>query len=383
MKIGILTVNLNFNYGGILQAYALQAYLKRCGHEAWLIVNDRNRQSLSFSAMLEAAARDIYGAEMPTTRSNFEREIICQNTAYFMRKYINPVTGTIESRKAVDWLDIYNFDAYIVGSDQVWRKGFTKKKRSSFFEIFKSMFWPRPMFLDFVKSDKIKRITYAASFGIDEWEYDRCSTKKMANLLRKFDAVSVREDSGVRLCKDYLGVNAIHVIDPTLLLSSSEYMELCKMENTPKSRGDMMIYLMDETREGIAGIIAKKKRLSPFSVNAKTKSSKAPLEDRIYPPVTDWIRGFFDAKFVVTDSFHGCAFSIIFNKPFLAIGNKSGGMARFYSLLKMFGLEDRLILDIDELKDDKILTEINFDKINQILKIKQQEASDFLREALK
>ncbi|MCK9613963.1 MAG: polysaccharide pyruvyl transferase family protein [Candidatus Omnitrophica bacterium] len=383
MKIGILTTELYFNYGGILQAFALQTYLKKYGHEAWLIINNRSRQSLSFPTIARAVAKSILGIKMPTARLNFEMEVICQNTACFVRKYINPVTSTVENAKAMNWLDIYNFDAYIVGSDQVWRKGFTKPNKPSFFEIFKSILWTRPMFLDFVKSNKVKRIAYAASFGVDEWEYDFRMTKIIANLLRKFNAVSVREDSGVRLCKEYLGVDAIHLIDPTMLLSASEYMELCRKENTAKSKGNMMVYLLDETRGEIANVIAQKKKLILFSVNAKTKSPKAPLEDRVYPPVTDWIRGFFDAEFIVTDSFHGCVFSIIFNKPFLAIGHEIGGMARFHSLLKMFGLEDRLILGMDELTDDKLAAEINFDRVNQILKIKQQEASFFLQKALR
>jgi exopolysaccharide biosynthesis predicted pyruvyltransferase EpsI len=104
-------------------------------------------------------------------------------------------------------------------------------------------------------------------------------------------------------------------------------MDLCEKESSPKSPGNMMVYLMDESRVDIANSIASKKNLTTFSVNAKTKSAKASLYDRIYPPVTNWIRGFYDAEFVVTDSFHGCVFSILFNKPFIAIGHEIGGMA--------------------------------------------------------
>jgi len=103
----------------------------------------------------------------------------------------------------------------------------------------------------------------------------------------------------------------------------------------------------------------------------------------IFPPVTQWLRGFMDAKYVVTDSFHGVAFSIIFNKPFIAIGNKERGLARFTSVLKKFNLEERLVLTESELTQEKIDAEIDFGKVNEIKKMKQEYAFEFLHKPLK
>lgn len=382
MKIGIVTLSLHYNYGGILQAYALQKYLKSLGHEAWLIKTNYHKQSFGISDFgRNFIKKFFFKKHINNARDNFELDVICENTNRFINKYIDPITFTIENNDGWKWLDVYKFDGFIVGSDQVWRQGYTKKKKVSLSDILFGGQKVRPNFLDFVKSSNIKRVAFAASFGVDYWEYDKRSTKIMGTLLKQFNAISVREDSAVSLCKEYLEVDAIHVLDPTLLLTSSDYLKLCENEKTPKMAGNMMFYLMDEEKIDIANWIAENKGLKPFSVTAITKKPSAPLADRVYPPVTDWIRGFYDANYIVTDSFHGAALSIIFNKPFTVIGHEIGGMARFNSLLKMFGLEDRLILNKKELSKEKI-QDIDYDKVNEKLQIKQKEALGFLTKAL-
>jgi len=98
--------------------------------------------------------------------------------------------------------------------------------------------------------------------------------------------------------------------------------------------------------------------------------------------VCQWLKSFIDAEYVVTDSFHGCVFSIIFNKPFIAIGNKDRGMARFNSLLKMFNLEDRLISSADELADKLLLSKINWASINYKIIKERKKSNDFLQKNL-
>jgi exopolysaccharide biosynthesis predicted pyruvyltransferase EpsI len=94
------------------------------------------------------------------------------------------------------------------------------------------------------------------------------------------------------------------------------------------------------------------------------------------------LEGFFESDFIVTDSFHGVVFSILFNKPFFVIGNHARGLARIYSLTKMFGLGERIVFSVDDLKCETINSHINFDKINKILQIKRLESLDFLKRSL-
>ena len=218
----------------------------------------------------------------------------------------------------------------MVGSDQVWRPRFFGKIEDAY--------------LQFAKDWNIKRIAYAASFGTDEWEYSDKQTAICKNLVKKFDAVSVREDSGVDLCKRYLDIDSEHLLDPTMLLKKEDYIRLFENSNTPASPGTLMYYILDETPEIelLINKIAREKGLIPFRASSKVENNRAPLVERIQPSVEQWLRGFNDAKFVVTDSFHACVFSILFNKPFIAIRNFERGMSRLNSLFNMFEIGNTL-----------------------------------------
>lgn len=368
VKIGIQTLPLHYNYGGILQAYALQRYLSRLGHEVWLINNrSEHRQEFTFSEVAKSIAKLIIHRKISTCRSRFEFAMACRNTSEFVRKYMNPMTIPIECKTAYRWLDIYNFDAIVVGSDQVWSKKFGG---SSYY------------FLDFLESPRIKKIAYAASFGEETWKFNRRRTQLMSELCQKFNAVSVREKSGVRLCKENLGVDAIHVLDPTMLLAAGDYIDLYLKDDTLASEGSVMAYMLDETKFCFAERVAHTLGLTAFHVRAKTENPQANLEDRIWPRVTQWIRGFDEAKFVITDSFHGCVFSIIFNKPVVVVEHKIAGNERLYSLLHMLGLKNRMIHSIEELTESLINSEIDFNKVNSIIQAKKKESELFLRNAL-
>lgn len=119
----------------------------------------------------------------------------------------------------------------------------------------------------------------------------------------------------------------------------------------------------------------------PFYVNSKCDDKLCELKERIQPPVEMWLRGFYDAKFVFTDSFHACAFSINFNKPFLVYGNKERGMSRFVSLLSEFDLDNQLIDSYDE-AIGRITKDINWQKVNAILEKNRIESVAFLNKTL-
>jgi hypothetical protein len=367
MKVGILTIlPRNNNYGGILQGYALMTALKKAGYQSFLI--SRVKDELSLTGKLKLSVKKILNKKQYSTSN---QEYISKNMRYFEDKYLVPATPIIDSPTKFEIVDKFNFDAVIVGSDQVWRKAYNDDRKANFF-------------LDFVDGSKTKKISYAASFGVDTWDYTEEETKKYTELLKKFHAVSVREDSGVTLCEKYLNTNAVLVVDPTLLLHKSDYTEVIKNENLPTSPGELLFYTLhpDADREQAIDKISGFFNYKPFSVNRKGYNLDFPLEDRVFPHVAAWLKGFDDAKFIFTDSFHGCVFSIIFNVPFIAYGNNKAGMARFYSLLKIFGLEDRLVLNSVEVTDEKLNTPFDWEKINAIVAKKRTEGFDFLRNAI-
>ena len=334
MRVGILTLPLHTNYGGILQAYALQTVLERMGHEVVVIDTPNTKPIPSLITLGKRICKRLLG-EHPGVfnewKHNKEFPIISKNTQSFVERYIHrKEVNSPENLKEKD------FEAIIVGSDQIWRPKYYEKIENAY--------------LDFAEHWNIKRIAYAASFGTDDWEYTPQQTAKCGELIKKFKAISVRESSGVQLCKEYLGVEAQHVLDPTMLLNKEDYIKVIEASQTPKSKGTMLNYILDETSEKKALIeqIAKEKNLIPFRVNSRVEDYSAPLDERVQPPVEQWLRGFYDAEFVVTDSFHACVFSILFEKPFVVIGNKERGMARFNSLLEMFGMENRMIGHVED-----------------------------------
>ncbi len=158
-------------------------------------------------------------------------------------------------------------------------------------------------------------------------------------LLKKFDAVSVREASGINICRNYFGVEALQMLDPTLLLSADDYRGLICKAHTEPSNGNILVYILDKTPEKVALVekIAKDKNLIPFWLDSPDEyQSNLPLEKQIKMSVEQWLKSFGDAEFVFTDSFHGCIFSIIFRKQFLVFGNPKRGLSRFYSLLYLY-----------------------------------------------
>lgn len=373
MRIGILTLPLHINYGGILQAYALQTVLERMGHEVHLITIKKKPFTLPLYIRPfcygKRILKNMLGEKTPIfyERIHQQEQIeIRQHTSKFIFQYIKQAFYS-------DYTEIKSsdFDAIVVGSDQVWRPPYFGNNNME------------QAYLQFAEGWNIKRIAYAASFGTDDWEYSPEQTVRCGNLLKKFDAISVRESSATALCQTHFNVKANWVLDPTLLLDATDYLQLIKNANTPKSKGNLFCYILDETEEKkkLINQVATQNNWVPFSVKAQSENVKDPITQRIQPPIEEWLRGFWDAKFVITDSFHGCVFSIIFNKPFITIGNKGRGQARFDSLLKLFSLENRLINGTMRLSN--LSNNINWDIINSIKEEKKKESTIFLIQGLK
>lgn len=368
MKIGILTQPLHNNYGGLLQNYALQQTLKRMGHE--VVTIDHGIMKVPFLRLILSRIKTsmllpFAPQQNKTSRyrpNDEELAAIRKNTNHFIDKYISRTAPLCTTKEFDDIAKTNEYNAYVVGSDQCWRISYNG-------------LFQKEMFLRFaVKQKDVKRIAYAASFGTDSWEMGKQTTKECARLAKMFDLVTVREVSGVSLCKEYLGVDAIPVIDPTMLLSKEDYEELVEDEQEPQSSGNLFYYILDpcETKKKIIDNIAREYGYVPFTVLPKCQAEnrteddvKMRIEDCVYPSVTSWLRAFKDAKMIIVDSFHGAVFSIIFNKPFWVIANKRRGNTRFESLLGLFGLEDRMIKsDIDSIIDMKKC--IDWEKVNAI-----------------
>ena len=211
-------------------------------------------------------------------------------------------------------------------------------------------------------------------------------TKQCASLLKNFDAVSVREDSAIAQCSIHLGVNPVLVLDPTLLLLKEDYIALISQKVSVNSPKQLLVYILDSDnrKERLISLFETQQAMCRFSVNNdRVENKQIDLVERIAPPVAEWLYGFSVAKYVITDSFHACVFSIIFHVPFCVVGNSARGLARFQSLLSLFGLEDRL-LDLDLCEEGVIPTtnEIDWKKVDRKLQEMRTFSIDFLKNAL-
>ncbi|MCD8284740.1 MAG: polysaccharide pyruvyl transferase family protein [Prevotellaceae bacterium] len=372
MKIAIITLAPRKNYGNTLQAFALQTVLERMGHEAF-ILDSKKQHSHPWRIPLLYCKRflDYYILHKPKApRVLWEREqsVIRQHFNSFMDRHLH-----FRYIRTTDSLKPSDFEAYVVGSDQVWRPRYAKaiinKKKIA------------PFYLDFAEHWRVKRVAYAVSFGTDAWEYSPEETSRCAQLAKLFDAVSVREASAAELCRKYLGVQATHLLDPTMLLTADDYDALWKANGTPPAEGSLFYYILDESEEKMALVrrIAEETGTRPFSVNMSYYSRTVPASERKYSPPEQWLRSFHDASFVVTDSFHGCVFSILYGKQFVVYGNEKRGMSRFHSLLALFGIEDRLVYSLSQYSP---LPPIDYSQVRQRLAQMRQLSMNFLRESL-
>lgn len=372
MRIAILTQPLRFNFGGILQNYALQTVLRRMGHEVVTLDPRRNQFSwweYPLFTLRHIAARYLKGYKDANLFAEYnkdkETKKIGVNTFKFIDKYISRKTFINLSNEVTS----NDYDAIVVGSDQVWRPRYNRNLSN--------------MYLDFTSGWKIKRLAYAASFGTDEIEYTDEQIDECKLLLSEFDAVSVREKSGITLCKEMFGVDAVHVLDPTLLLDAADYMRLVDAYPPAGVSGNLYYYILDNSEENAKLILdyAKEKGLKPFTCNSKAADhhNKHTVEEKIQLPVEHWLQGFNQAEYVITDSFHACVFSILFNKQFFVYANAERGLARYKSLFNMLGIEDRFVNKVDDIYE---IGDIDYNIVYEKLDSLRTNSLDFLRNSL-
>lgn len=375
MKIAIISLPLSYNYGGYLQCYALMETLRNMGHEVFFLQRE-NTVTPSFAkrsierlkATLESVELGcmVYAFEKKTNSGIFYKT---KNFRAFTERYIktcSPVLRTTE--QVIRYCKSHHIDAYITGSDQIWRGKYSRSVNDAF--------------LGFAPQKSLK-IAYAPSFGTDEWEFNAEQTTFIEKQLNTFQAISVREESGVKLLHDnvHLIKTPKVVLDPTFLLPRHLYLQIAKQE--PMRHGVLTYILNQDTQ--------KKKMIDEFCfgqglgqysvINPKTNTDVVAGGQGY--SVEQWLAGFRDASYVMTDSFHATVFSIIFNKPFWVFENKERGNSRILNILHLFGCEDRLVRSDTHFEEMDWKRTIDWDKVNQQMEKLISCSKKFLEKALK
>ena len=378
MKIGILTQPLLTNYGGLLQNYALQQVLIKRGYDVvtidWLEYNYYSRSFL-FKKWIKTYIMSCFNFILPRWHFMTPREVkqTTEKLETFKNTYIIR-TSKIRKKEGLNGVDTREkLNCFIVGSDQCWRPSYNGSFLTS-------------MFLDFLPDNyQGKRIAYAASFGTKEWEFSAEETKKCSLLAQKFDLITTREHAGEFLCKNYLHVDATTVLDPTMLLTANDYMSLLGLTNKKQTEGYLATYILDsnEQIEKTISNVANKLNLNHrLELRAKLWSEhyykdKFNLSDYVCMSMNEWLEGIYNAEMVVTNSFHGMVFSILFNKPFWIVGNKERGLARFESLLQDLQLTNRLLL-VNNFDTVDLQEKIDWSKVNKLVEDKRNYSLNLL-----
>lgn len=336
MKIGIVTFFKAINYGAMLQAYALMRYLENRGHKVQFVAHERlmTERIPFWRCFLRLNKRELRNR----LSRFFQFEIV---------QFADIMPQTCFSRNFNELVDsCKSFDAVIVGSDQMWNPMWCAQK-----------YLPLVM-LDFV-NPKAKRISYAVSFATDIWPKS-CNKELAGNLLRKFYAISVREESGVDLVREISMRNdACCLIDPTLLHTESFYRQFIdgSMQSTSSGQPYIFEYVLDEW--GVGPVIEHVE----MAVKELTQTSTI-MTDKMPPKnlcgsllfrhlgvtskisVAQWIKSVANAKFVITNSFHGTVFAILFHRPFVVMpleGRMATMNCRIMSLLNLLGISSRVV----------------------------------------
>lgn len=354
MKIAILTFHkaINKNFGASLQSYACSKLMEKFSEKNFIKIIDFNPAELS---KLKIFFHNITGLNF------FE----------YNKKFLR-LTKKIKNRKELQKLN-EEFDIFIVGSDQVWRGIWNIDTKTHYF-------------FDFVDNDK-KKIAYAASFGVGYWEGTSELTEKIKPLIKRFDSISVREESGIDICKDTFGIdNAVCVLDPTLMISKEDYQPILddwKDKNHLKKKY-IAHMLLDDTKDLKDG----SKKIADYlkaEINyIKGKSIKIlGKEITFYNKVSQWLTYLKDAELVITDSFHCTVFSLIFHKKFVVVANPVRGVARLETLLGKVGLKDRFFTNIEAVMKSGILDkDIDYNEVDEKLEVHRKYSMEFLKKAL-
>ena len=372
MKIGLLTLigrNHNFNIGAVLQAYALQNLIMREGMDCEIIDYTPTRKfivhlfwSLKNKGVEYVVPKAVF-LVVKEIKNKMHKEIEnyrIRNIEDFKHQYLH---FTPRNFKDINALKNTDYEVYLVGSDLVWSPRYNDSETLSAY------------LLSFVRD--AAKISYAASIGepIPNWA---CSIFR--TYLRGFNFVSVREETSAKYLKDCTGINAKIVLDPTALLKQREWERLSRAPEKEPEGEYVLVYDIFRSKEILSEInpIARKK-----GWNIVTYS---PSKDNLYfysygPQEFLWLCK--NAEYVISSSFHGTVFAVLFGKPFYAIDPRpEAPPSRIFDFLKRLHLEDRFV------KNTRNLKTLNFDSpdwtlVNSMLENDGIHSLKFLRKALK
>ncbi len=370
MRIGIITLHRAENYGSVLQAYALQKKLEDIGGEAVTLDYhpERYTNKGKLRRLKDKSSRFnnpflLLAAQVLIYPSYMRKNRVFEN---FISKYLKLSKQSFSSNEEAKNLD-FGMDAYCTGSDQVWNSHWNEGVE-------------RALFLDFAPTGKML-FSYAASIGLDNLPQEEIEVTK--SLLKKYEFISLREDTGVEIVKGLGREDAIQVLDPTLLLNKNEWDKALGIgKDKPNYQHYVVTYNLhhDKTIDNYAMAMSKKYGLKVYNISYNWHDMVRKGHLAWCPSVEDFVSLIKHADYVIADSFHATAFSIIYEKKFVSIIPEIAS-ARLSSLLRISGLENRLMnsgsSDLSVLEH-----EIDYRLVNENINRERVKSMNFLQRAV-
>lgn len=348
MKIGLLTYHYSANIGAVMQAYATCRALRELGHE--VVIVDIRQPEGNHSGLVKLVA----------DAANLKRDLDLRK---FKSMHYPPMTRRYLSVSELRD-DPPHVDCLLAGSDQTWNPDISKEMAMAYF-------------LDF-GGDGIRRVSYASSFGRDSWPDDSPITKDVQKALARFQHISVREATGLAILSHTFWLNGTLVVDPTMLFA--DYQELT---GPIPEKDELVCYKLERNPAFYAGIEAVKQMAG---MPARLLNNSYPVKGLRYtcpPGVSEWIGRLGGARMVLTDSFHGTVFSLLYKRNFVAVMNKNGKDSRMLDLLKAVGLQDRAFESMEALKEDPSwLQPIDYSVVEPSVRALRDASWDYLKKAL-
>lgn len=362
MKVAIITILDNINFGTYLQALATGFVIKSLGHDVEIIRYTRPIMTLNGYPKIILKERGFLS--WLKHRNDIKKIVELRNKDFAFLSGYFPVTKEYTSFEALQQNPPVA-DVYITGSDQVWNSVYNRGVDRSYY-------------LDFAPLGR-RRVAYAASIGMED--FPEQEKPLVYSLLKKYDTITVREKTAQQILKR-MDISSDVVLDPTLLLSGKQWNEIANNPHLHLQEKYLLVYSVerrqqDELIDYYAKIIAKKKGLLIYQVSYGGKNKRLSCADKYYGNATPdvFLRLIHSANYVVVSSFHGTAFAINFNKQFITISANRFN-SRVHNLLVMTSLQERLInnksIDVTSLKDidyTVVNTELNNQRAKSISQI--------------
>lgn len=401
-RVMVLTQPLWNNYGCLLQAYALQITIKRLGFDVFTDRHERHFPSFGMNAKDDlkrlVAHFLLQRKSVKVFPYRFDAETwrkVSANTQKFVDERLSTVDFFDEKGRPRE--DINKRDVFVFGSDQIWRDSYGRVET---------------YFGDFLEGKGVKKIAYAASFGLESWQFSPERTKRLFDLARSFSGIGVREEDMADLMRKNFGsvaaeeaenLEITHVADPTLLLTAEDYRLLVEDWNKEcvqsgnrveemglqkSGKGILAVYVLDWTDEKrkIMERICSYMNLQAVFLNPERRlgieTRRFEGEKSVFRSVESWLSLMQSADFVLTDSYHGTIFSLLFGRKFALVMNSSRGISRFRTLDDLFDLSPYVISHEEDLK--KLFAFSERDEVsfqNSLTKIRNRSL-DFLKQHL-